>query len=72
MEPAVETVEACSVNIGPRGRAKRLRFGLVALVVAVIAAAALLALRAPPLSRLGLFVPFFLGGMGVFQARAKT
>jgi hypothetical protein len=72
MEPAVETVEACTVNIGPRERSKRLRFGLVALVVAFVAAAALIALGAPRLSRLALFIPLFAGGMGIFQARAKT
>ena len=59
-------------NIGPRGQRRRLRFGVVALGLAAVCAAALLALDAPRLSRAILFVPLWIAGLGVFQARDKT
>jgi len=62
----------CIANIDPRGRARRLRGGVLALVVGV--AAALIG------SRMGLGIAvqviavalFYLGFSGVFQAREKT
>jgi hypothetical protein len=59
-------------NIGPRGQRRRLRFGLVALGAAVVLGVAVFALHAPRLSRAILFVPLWLAGLGVFQARDKT
>jgi len=59
-------------NIGPRGQRQRLRFGLIALAAAVVCGAALLALHAPRFSRAILFLPLWVAGLGVFQARDKT
>lgn len=59
-------------NIGPRGQQQRVRFGLFALGLAVVLGAALLAFHAPRLSRAIVFLPLWLAGLGVFQARAKT
>lgn len=67
-----EAVEACRMNIGPRERANRMRFGIVAIAVGALAAGALVYFNVPQLFRLALFVPFWVGGLGVFQARAKT
>ncbi|MFL5733829.1 MAG: hypothetical protein ACJ78Q_11565 [Chloroflexia bacterium] len=64
--------EVCVANIGPRQRRQRLSFGLVSLAVGVGLAAVLIVLHAPPLLRLGLFVPFVLGTSGFFQAYEKT
>ncbi len=68
----MESGLACAMNIGPQQRRKRMRFGVVGLAVAGAAAVALIALGAPRLSRLALFVPLFVGAIGIFQARAKT
>ncbi len=62
----------CVANIGPRGRAMRQRFGIVMLALAVAAAVVLVVLDVARPWRLTLFVPFLLGAVGVFQARAST
>ena len=59
-------------NIGPRGRASRMRFGIVGLGVAVALAIVLLALGAPRGWRAVVFVPLWIGALGVLQARDKT
>ena len=59
-------------NIGPRGRQRRLTLGLVALGMAVVSAFILFTTAAPKPWRLGLFLPIWLGALGVFQARDKT
>ena len=59
-------------NIGPHGQAHRLRFGVVGLGVAVVLAMALLMLGAPRGWRAVVFVPLWIGALGVFQARDKT
>ncbi|HEU5153504.1 MAG TPA: hypothetical protein VFU03_02115 [Gemmatimonadales bacterium] len=46
--------------------------GAVALGIAVAAAIVLMVVGAPKPWRLGLFLPFWLGMLGVFQARDKT
>jgi hypothetical protein len=60
------------VNIGPRERRKRLVFGVVALGVGAAIAVLLVLINAPLAWRIPLFVPFFVGALGVFQAREKT
>jgi uncharacterized membrane protein len=60
------------INIGARERRKRLTFGIVALSVGVIIAVLLVVVRAPLVWRLPLFLPFYAGTLGVFQARDKT
>jgi hypothetical protein len=59
-------------NIGPRGREHRLRFGLVAIGVALVGAMAMLMLGAPRAGRAVVFIPLWIGALGVFQARDKT
>jgi hypothetical protein len=59
-------------NIGPRGRRRRLRFGLIAFAASVALGAALLAADVAPRWRLTLALPLFLAALGYFQARAKT
>jgi uncharacterized membrane protein (UPF0136 family) len=59
-------------NIGPRGQAHRLRFGMVGLGVAVVLAMVFLVLGVPRGWRAVVFVPLWIGALGVFQARDKT
>ena len=59
-------------NIGPKERRKRLLFGAGFLVIGLLAAAALIRGDAPRGWRLLLVVPFWLAGLGLFQARERT
>jgi hypothetical protein len=63
---------ALSPNIGPRGQQQRLRFGFIALAVAVMVGAVVFAVGADRGWRLAVFVPLWIAGLGVFQARDKT
>lgn len=65
-------MEHCFVNIGAKGRAQRMRFGQLMLGLGVLLAVAMVVAGVAPAWRLPLFVPFVLGGVGVFQARAGT
>jgi len=65
-------VEVCIDNIGPRERAKRLRYGVVFAALSLAAAVALVATGTPRLYRLALFLPFWVSGSGFFQALEKT
>ena len=47
-------------------------FGIVILVLGAIAAVVLLQGHEPRLWRLALFLPFWLGALGVFQAVGST
>jgi hypothetical protein len=60
------------INIGPRERRKRLMFGSAALAVGAAIALLLIFIDAPLGWRAPLFLPFFFGALGVFQAREKT
>ena len=64
--------EVCIPNIGPRERDKRLKFGVVLFALSLLAAFALIALDVTRPVRIALFVPFWLGAVGIFQAREKT
>ncbi|HEY7194266.1 MAG TPA: hypothetical protein VH439_11040 [Gemmatimonadales bacterium] len=59
-------------NIGPRGQRQRTTFGLVSLGAALLLGIALVVAGAPRGLRVLLFVPLWLAGLGVFQARDKT
>jgi hypothetical protein len=59
-------------NIGPEGQRMRMRAGLLALGLGVIAGVLLAAFDTSRWWRLVLFLPFWQGGLGVFQARNKT
>lgn len=63
---------ACVPNLGPRAQRKRLVFGIAALGASVVIAPILVLAHVPLAWRLLLFVPFYLGALGVFQARDKT
>lgn len=49
-----------------------MRFGVVAFGVAAMLGAALVGLGAPRASRIAVFLPLWIAGLGVFQARDKT
>jgi hypothetical protein len=66
------TAPVCIANIGTAGRRRRLVPGVVLLAIGVASAALLIALGVPRPLRLALFAPFWIGALGVFQARAHT
>lgn len=72
MTTTSEIGAVCIANIGPRERRKRMRFGVALLVVGAGLAVVLVGLQADRLWRLVLFLPFWLGAVGVLQAREKT
>lgn len=59
-------------NIGPRGRRHRIRFGVAAFGAAAFLAIVLLLFDAPRWWRLAVFLPAWIGALGVIQARDKT
>ncbi|HEV8323908.1 MAG TPA: hypothetical protein VG389_19985 [Myxococcota bacterium] len=64
--------EVCLVNIGPRGRRRRMTFGVVGLAAGVALGVALVVLHVHAPWRLAALLPLWIGAYGVFQARAKT
>jgi hypothetical protein len=62
----------CVANIGPRGRQQRLRNGITWLTIGTGGAGALALTHLPRWLRLGLFGPFALGAVGIFQAYEQT
>lgn len=68
---SVSATELCAVNIGPKERRKRVAVGAVGIAVGVGLAFGLAASAARPL-RFITAIPFFVGALGFFQARAKT
>ncbi len=60
------------VNIGPRGQRRRLALGFLTLSLGAAFAASLVALHARPGWFLLAFPLFFVGLLGVFQAREGT
>jgi hypothetical protein len=61
-----------AVNIGPRERTKRRVLGIVTLTVGVGVAFVLVTAGAPRLSRLVVFFPVWLAGLGLLQSKEKT
>ncbi len=59
-------------NIGTGERRKRLVFGIVAFGAGMVIAVLLVVAGAPLVWRLPLFLVFYAGALGVFQARDKT
>ena len=59
-------------NIGTAERRKRLAFGIVAFGAGVVIAVLLVVAHAPLVWRLPLFLVFYAGALGFFQARDKT
>jgi hypothetical protein len=62
----------CIANLGPLEQRKRRRFGYAALGLGLVLGVALVVTGAGRLVRLGLFLPFWMAGIGYFQAREKT
>ena len=69
MDATATTDEA---NIGPRERRKRRLLGIVSLTVAVGASFVLVAFGAPRWWRPVVFLPLWLAGLGLLQARDKV
>lgn len=61
-----------AINIGPREQRKRRLMGVVALTVGVGIAFVLVVYGASRWSRLIIFFPIWLAGLGLLQAREKT
>jgi hypothetical protein len=61
-----------AINIGPREQRKRRLLGIVALVIGVSLAFTLIVYAAPRWSRLIIFLPIWVAGLGLMQAREKT
>ena len=61
-----------AVNIGPRERRKRRMMAIVGLTVGVSVAFVLVVTGAPLLLRLVVFLPIWIGCLGLLQAREKT
>jgi hypothetical protein len=59
-------------NIGPKERRRRLLMGAGAVAVGGLIALGMIAAGAPRAWRIGLFFPFWMGALGVFQARENT
>ena len=60
-----------AMNIGPREQRKRRVLGIVALTVGVGTAFVLVIYDAPRWSRLVIFFPIWIAGLGLLQAREK-
>jgi len=67
-----EAGSACVMNIGVRERRKRMKFGVTLVAASGLVATVLVATGADRWWRLALFLPFWAGALGVFQAREKT
>ena len=61
-----------AANIGVRERRKRRLMGVVALTVGVGVAFVLVVYDAPRWSRVVVFFPVWMAGLGLLQAREKT
>lgn len=61
-----------AVNIGPRGRRRRLALGIGMLAVGVSFVVALIAGGVPPAWLLLAFPLFLVGALGMVQARERT
>jgi hypothetical protein len=58
-------------NIGESERRKRRILGIVTLTVGIATAFILLAYEAPRVSRIIVFFPFWLAGLGLFQSKER-
>jgi hypothetical protein len=67
-----ESGEVCIANINAEGRRRRLRFGIVQFVLAIVVLAVLMATGVDRLWRLPLFFIFVAAATGYFQWHDKT
>ena len=70
--PLDQTGAVCLWNIGPRERRRRMAFGVVLLAVGVVGTLPLALTGAAWWLRLALFLLFWGGALGFFQAWEKT
>jgi hypothetical protein len=61
-----------AINLGPREISKRRLLGIVSLALGVGLAFVLFVLGMPRLTRLVVFFPIWMAGLGLFQAREQT
>lgn len=67
-----ESADVCIPNISPAERQKRIRFGILQLVITFGILAVMLTFGADKLWRLPLFAMFSAGAVSIFQALDKT
>jgi hypothetical protein len=70
-DPTGDATGAC-INIGPRERAGRMRFGVISLVLSVVGAGLVIGLGAPRAARLAIVPLLIVSAFGFFQAFEKT
>jgi len=63
---------AIARNLGVSGRRQRLLMGVVFTAIAVGGAALMIAIGLPRGARVALFLPFYLGAVGLWQYRDHT
>jgi hypothetical protein len=63
---------ACVINLGPREARKRLVFGISLLGLGVVASGVLWFFDVSAWWRLLLFFPYWLGLLGLLEARTRT
>ena len=66
------TATACIPNIGPRERQRRMTFGVAFLVVGLVVGLTLAFVDVARAYRLAAFLPFWMGAIGLLQAREQT
>jgi hypothetical protein len=65
-------MENHAINLGPREISKRRLMGIVALAAGGVLAFLSVVMEAPRWSRLIVFFPIWVAGLGLFQAQEKT
>lgn len=63
---------ACIANIGPRQRRMRVFLGLIVHTIAILTATAFIHYHVSPWWKASLFIPFFIGFLGLIQAQKKV
>ncbi|PYM23892.1 MAG: hypothetical protein DMD78_10640 [Candidatus Rokuibacteriota bacterium] len=63
---------AIARNLGVSGRRQRLLMGVAFMAIAVVGAALLVASGLPRGARVALFLPFYVGAVGLWQYRDHT
>jgi hypothetical protein len=64
--------DARMANIGPGGRRRRVLVGVVMMAIGLVAVGALIVAGAARGWGLAAFLPFWLGALGLIQARERT
>jgi hypothetical protein len=59
-------------NIGPRGVQRRASWGGLVLAGGLVLTLILVTIETPRVFRVGLLLPFYVAGLGLFQAKEKT